>query len=110
MARALGAHVPDVLGDEEFLIEALRDVLKDEVKRSMRQELEANPELKEELVESVREYFVARVRQNYATLKLAKASAKLGVDLMPDDLRDDLGNEFVGLIEKEVTSLLDKAL
>lgn len=109
LSGALQANVPDILG-EEFLVEALREVLKDEVKFHIQQELEDNPELKQELTDAVRMYFEARVRENYASLKLAKASGELGVELMPEDLRDDLGGEFVGLIEREVSSLLEKAL
>jgi hypothetical protein len=109
LSGALRANIPDILG-EEFLVEALREVLKDEVKFHIQQELEENPELKEELTDAVQMYFEARVRENYASLKLAKASGELGVQVMPEELRDELGGEFVTLIEREVTQLLDKAL
>lgn len=95
---------------EEVMLDSLRDIVKDEVKRRMRQELEANPELMEELREAVRAYFEAKVQQAYASLKVAKASAKLGVHLLPPDLRDELARDVARMVEKELTAVLDKAL
>ena len=100
----------DLLGGEELIVDAMRDLLRDEVKRKMREELDKDPALQEELREAVRLYFEARVNQAYATLKFVKASAKLGVSMMPADLRADLGKEIGSLLEKEVAQLLEKAV
>jgi len=100
----------DLLGNEELIVDALRDLLKDEIKRKMREELERNPELQQELKDAVRLYFEAKVSQAYASLKFVKASAKLGVQMMPTDLRDQLGKEIGSLLEKEVAALLEKAV
>lgn len=100
----------DLLGSEEMILESMRDLLKDEIKRKMREELERNPELQQELKDAVRLYYEARVQQAYASLKLVKAGAKLGVHMMPGDLRDQLGKEIGSLLEKEVAALLEKAI
>lgn len=100
----------DLLGNEELVVEAMRELLKDEIKRRMREELEKNPELREELKDAVKMYFEAKVGQAYASLKFVKASAKLGVQLMPDEMRDQLGKEIGSLLEKEVAALLEKAM
>jgi hypothetical protein len=100
----------DLLGNEELIVEALRDLLKDEIKRKMREELDRNPELREELKDAVRLYFESKVNEAYASLKFVKASAKLGVQMMPSEMRDQLGKEIGSLLEKEVAALLEKAL
>ena len=100
----------DLLGTEELVVDAMRDLLKDEIKRKMREELDKDPELREELKEAVKMYFEARVHQAYATLKFVKASTKLGVGMLPPHLREELGKEIGSLLEKEVAALLEKAV
>ena len=110
VSHVLKGGFTDLLGNEELVVEALRDLLKDEIKRKMREELDKNPELREELRAAVRLYFEAKVNEAYATLKFVKASAKLGVQMMPDQMRDQLGKEIGSLLEKEVAALLEKAM
>ena len=100
----------DLLGNEELVVDAMRDLLKEEIKRKMREALDKDPQLREELKEAVRMYYEARVQQAYASLKFVKASAKLGVEMMPPALRADLGKEIGSLLENEVAALLEKAV
>lgn len=100
----------DLLGNEEMVADALKDLVRDELKTKMRQELEKNPELRDELHEAVKLYFEAKVREAYATVRFVKASAKLGVSMMPSDMRDELGKELATIIEREVAALLEKAV
>lgn len=110
MTQVLKGGFTDLLGNEELIMESMKDLLRDEIKRKMRETLEADPELKEELQDAIRMYYEARVRQTYATLKFVKASAKLGVGMLPSDLRSDLGKEIGSLLEKEVAALLEKSV
>ena len=110
ISQILKGGFSDLLGNEELVVDAFRDLLRDEIKRKMREALEANPDLKQELTDSVRLYFEAKVREYYATLKFAKASAKLGVTLMPQDLRDALGKDIGDFLQREVSELLEKSL
>ncbi|MHB8604238.1 MAG: hypothetical protein ACYDCK_03195 [Thermoplasmatota archaeon] len=100
----------DLLGNDSLVLDALRDLLKDEIKGRMREELLRHPELHQEMKDAVRLYFEAKVHEYYATLKFAKASAKLGVNLMPEDLRAQLGREVASFVEREVSQLLEKSL
>ena len=110
VSQVLRGGFTDMLGSDQLVTEALRDLLKDEVKRKMRESLDANPELQEELRDAIRLYFESKVNEAYATLKFVKASAKLGVSMMPEELRNQLGKEIGSLLEKEVAALLEKAV
>lgn len=110
MSQVLRGGLTDLMGNEEIVVDALRDLLKDEIKRRMREELDANPELREELKDAVRLYFEAKVYETYATLKFVKASAKLGVQMMPPEMKDKLGKEIGSMLEKEVAALLERAV
>ena len=109
VSQVLKGDFLNLVGDE-VMVDALRDIVREEVKRRMRQELEANPELMEELREAIRMYFEAKVNQAYASLKVAKASAKLGIHLLPTELRDELAKDVARMVEKEFTALMSKAL
>lgn len=110
VAGMLKGGFSDLLGNDALVVEAFRDLLREEVKAKMRAALEANPELKQELKDAVQLYFEAKVHEYYATLKFAKASAKLGVTLLPDQLRNELGKDIGRFIERELSSLLEKSL
>lgn len=110
VSQMLKGGFTDVLGDEQLIVEALRDLLKDELKSKMREALDNNPEVRDELRDAIRSYFEAKVREAYATVKFVKASAKLGVEMMPSQLREELGKEIGTLLEKEVAALLSKSV
>ncbi|HWH08865.1 MAG TPA: hypothetical protein VNX21_06665 [Candidatus Thermoplasmatota archaeon] len=110
LTQMLKGGFTDLLGNEEIVVDAMRDLVREEIKRKMREALEADPALREELRDAVRLYFEARVHQAYASLKFVKASAKLGVTMLPSELREELGKEIGSLLEKEVAALLEKAM
>ena len=51
-----------------------------------------------------------RRRSVYAELKATRAATRLGLRLLPDELQGEVGEALVGLFEKELGTLLDKAL
>lgn len=110
LGQVLKGNISEIMGSEQIVVDVFRDLLKDEVKRKMQEELAKNPEIQEELRDAIRMYFEAKVRETYATMKFMKASAKLGVQMMPTELRDQLGKEIGSLLEKEVAALLEKAV
>ena len=93
---------------EDIVLEAMRDLVKDEVKSYIRARLDANPELKAEIREAVKDLLTAKIHEAYAFVKLAKAGAKLGLELVPPDMRAEVTRELARIIEKEVGALMER--
>ena len=98
-----------MLSSETLLIEAVQDLVKDEVKRTMREKLDANPQLKEELKQAVQELLQAKVHEAYAVLKIGKVGAKIGIEMVPPELRREIGRELATMFEKEVSKMLEQS-
>lgn len=94
---------------EDLVLEALRELVKDEVKAYVRVRLDANPELKAEIREAVRDLMEAKLKEAYAFVKLAKAGAKLGLELVPSEMRAEVTRELAKIIEREVGAILERA-
>jgi hypothetical protein len=110
IGKLLKGSVGDLLKAEDLVLDAMRDTVRDELKRRIRAELDNNPELRQELRDAVRLLFEAKVQEAYAGLKLAKAGAKLGLEMLPPDLRQEIGREVMATFEKEIGRLLEKTL
>ena len=93
---------------EDLFVEAVRDLVKDEVKSYVRARLDGNPELKAEIRAAVKDLMEAKLHEAYAFVKLAKAGAKLGLELVPADMRAELTREVARIIEKEGGALLER--
>lgn len=104
------AKLLDLVGGEELVIEAFRDLVKDELKRHVRETLDDNPELRKEVRDAVGRYFEAKVLQTVALLALAKAGAKVSLEALPEHLRGKVGKDLANAIEKDLTAVLEKSL
>jgi|TARA_B100000131_G_scaffold108785_1_gene105672 hypothetical protein len=112
--RILTGSVRDQLRDlmqtEDLVLEAVRDLVKDELKSHIKNRIDDDPELKEELRESLTYYFNAKARSVYAELKATRAAARLGLSILPDDLHEEVSEALVTLFERELGSVLERAL
>ena len=106
----IGSQVKELMATEDILLEAVRDLVKDEIKTYIREKVESDAELKEELKDAISYYFNAKARSLYAELKASRAAARLGLRILPDELQGEVGEALVGLFEKELGNLLEKAL
>jgi len=106
----LGSQVKELMATEDIMLEAVRDLVKDEIKTYIRDKVEADQELKAELKDAISYYFNAKARSVYAELKASRAAAKLGLRILPEELQGEVGEALVGLFEKELGNLLEKAL
>jgi hypothetical protein len=109
--KSLGKGLPlEELNTENLVMESLRDLVKDEIKSHLRKKIEEQPELKDELKGAIELFLEAKMRETFATLKLAKAGTKLGLTMVPDKILDDLGIEFSKVFEKELFTILEKSI
>ena len=99
-----------ILHTEELVLDAVRDLVKDEIKDYIRARLDANPELKAEIKAAVTELLEAKAREAFAMVKLAKSGAKLGLQLVPANLREQFTREIVTVFEKEIAAIMERAL
>lgn len=108
--EAVGSLVKSAMGlvhTEDLLLEAVRDLLRDEVKRYIRDRLDERPALREELKRGVASLMEAKVREGSALLLIAKAAAKLGVELVPAQLREEVAKELVDALERDMATVLE---
>jgi hypothetical protein len=68
--------------------------------------LNADPELRKEFKDAVGMYFEAKVKEAYAGVKLAKSSAKLGLELIPEHMRDEMSKE----LQQELIKIVEKTM
>ena len=94
---------------EDLVLEAVRDLVKDEVKSYIHARLDANPDLRAEIRDAVRDLLAAKLQEGYAFVKLAKAGAKLGLELVPPEMRAEVTRELARMIEKEVGAFMEHA-
>jgi hypothetical protein len=110
LSQILKGAVTDIIPHQELVIDAVQDLVKDEIKHYIKQKLDEDPELKAEIKEAINEYLSAKIKEVNATLKLAKSGAKLGLKLIPDNLREEVSRDIVSLFEKEMGIILEKGL
>ena len=103
------AATTDVLGSEDILVEALRDLVRDEIKRAISARLEEDPELREEIRAAIQEYLASKARQVVASVKLAKAGTKLGLALIPKELKEEMSKEILRVVEKELGAIMERS-
>ncbi|MEM4728569.1 MAG: hypothetical protein QXH42_02245 [Thermoplasmata archaeon] len=110
IAPLIKSALSDVIGAEDLLLEATRELVRDEIKRVIRAKLEENPALRDEIKEAISMYLEARGRQVFAALKLGVAGARLGLELLPPALKKDVSKELMAMFEKELREILARGL
>ena len=99
-----------LLRTEDIAIEAVRDMIKDEIKKYVSEKLNANPQLKEEFKNAVGELMEAKIKELLALIKVGKCAAKLGLELVPPHLKEEITKDIVALFEKEINTVLERTL
>lgn len=110
LTGGLREQIKELMATEDLVMEAMKDLLKDEIKAHVRNVIEDDPELKADLKDAINTYFLAQMRSVYAELKASRAAARLGLRLLPEEMHGEVGDALIGLFEKEIGTLLEKAL
>ena len=110
LTGSIRERVQDLMSTEDLIIESFKEIVKDELKLHIRSKIEEDPDLHAEIRESVSYYFQQKARSVYAEPKATRAATRLGLRLLPDELQGEVGEALIGLFEKELGTLLDKAL
>lgn len=110
LGSVLKGEVSELIGAEDLMVEALRDIIRDEIKHHIRQKLEERPELRAEMRDAIGTYFEARVQEATAGLRIARVGARVGVELLPDHLKKEISEELQGIVEEEVGRILAKSV
>jgi hypothetical protein len=106
ISRLFSSSLEEIFGGEDLILEVARDMIKEEIKEKIRKTLNDDPELKSEFKAALEMYYDAKIRQALAAFKIAKASARLGVKMAPEDLQEQLKKE----IEVEINRIIDDTL
>ena len=100
----------DMFSTSDLIVEAFKDLTKDEIKERIKQKIEENPELKKEIKAAVTIYMEAKAKEMYAGLRLAKCAARLGLDMMPENVREQMIKEFSVMFEREMQEIFERAV
>lgn len=98
----------EVLNAEGLVTEAMRDLVRDEIKAYMRAKLEDDPVLKQEIKDALEMYLESRAKEMLATVRLAKAGTKMSFAMLPDNLKEEIKAEIVGIFEAEIAEFLER--
>ena len=98
----------EVLRAEGLVTEAMRDLVRDEIKAYMRAKLEEDPVLKQEIKDALNLYLEARAKEFLATVRLAKAGTKMSFAMLPENLKDDIKSEIMGMFEAEIAEFMER--
>jgi hypothetical protein len=98
----------EVLKAEGLVTAAMRDLIRDEIKEYMRAKLEEDQDLKKEIKEALNMYMESRAKELLATVRLAKAGTKMSFALLPENLKEDIKEEILGMFEAEIAEFLER--
>ena len=98
----------EVLRAEGLVTEAMRDLIRDEIKAYMKTKLDEDPALKQEIKDSLEMYLESRAKEMLATVRLAKAGTKMSFAMLPENIKEDIKAEVLGMFEQEISELLER--
>ena len=111
MVTNLNKKISDIfnlLPSEEIYTEAIREIMKDLIKEFIKQEINRNPSLKKVLVEAMKQFMEAKLKEYDSMAKMAKVSASIGLAIAPKDLKDEAVRDFVETFQKEIEDIIRK--
>ncbi len=100
----------DLLRPEELVREATREIVKDEIRRHLEKTLKEDPKLERDLKEAVRDLLSARAQEYAALVRVGTATARLGLEALPPEVRRAVTKDLVDLVSKQLGEIVERSL
>ncbi|MCL4328906.1 MAG: nitrite reductase [Candidatus Thermoplasmatota archaeon] len=98
------------LPSEELFLEAVRDMMKDIIKEFVRNRVDRDSELKDLIVEALKEFLDAKIKEYDSMAKMAKITAKIGITAAPSEVKEEALNDVMATFRKEIEEVIRKTL
>ena len=98
------------LPSEEIYFEAIRDIMKDLIKEYIREKISQDKELKAEIVQVLKDFISAKIKEYDSLAKMARVTAKIGVKIAPESLREEAIGDFMDVFQKELEEIIKRTM
>jgi hypothetical protein len=97
-----------LMDTESIFVQAMQDIVKDEIKKRIMARIDKDPALKEQIKIAIEDLIEARIKEGYAMMRLGKIAARVGLEMIPADLKEDVTREFTSILEREISEIFQK--
>ncbi len=97
-----------LMDTETIFVQAMQDIVKDEIKKRIMARIDKDQALKEQIKIAIEDLIEARIKEGYAMMRLGKIAARVGLELIPADLKEDVTREFTSILEREISEIFQK--
>lgn len=101
-------QIVKALPSEELYFEAIRDIIKDLIKEYLRKQINQNAELKKSIVEALKVYIEAKVKEYDSMARMAKVTASLSLLAAPEALKNEALGDFINMFQKEIEEIIKR--
>ena len=98
------------LPSEEIFFEAIRELMKDVIKEFLKKRINSDPELKDMIVDSLKEFIEAKMKEYDSMAKMAKITARIGISAAPEVLKEEALSDVMSTFQKEIEEIIRKTL
>ncbi|OWP56486.1 MAG: nitrite reductase [Thermoplasmatales archaeon B_DKE] len=95
---------------EELYFEAIREIMKDIIKEYIKKKINESEGLRLEIMEVLKEYMEARLKEYDSMAKMAKVTAKIGVATAPKSIKDEAMTDFLSSFQSEIEEIIKRTL
>ncbi|BAB60539.1 TVG1442264 [Thermoplasma volcanium GSS1] len=99
-----------IMPTEDLYFEAVRDIVKDLIKEYIKKKMNEDETIRKDLARVIEEFMDARIKEYDAVASMAKIVAKIGLVSAPDDVKEQVYNDFITMFQKEIEGIIKKTL
>lgn len=101
-------QIVKTLPSEDLYFEAIRDIIKDLIKEYLRKQINQNAELRNGIVEALKGFIEAKVKEYDSMARMAKVTASLGLLAAPESLKTEALSDFMNMFQKEIEEIIKR--